>query len=85
MDTTLQAEDLEKLFRQNMRARRKELGMSQVDLAKAMGVNQPYVSQLESGERSPQLETIAKVAEALSTTPDALLTPGVFSVHVTSR
>lgn len=79
MPTEVQAAELELVFRTNMRTRRKELKLTQAEVAERIKANQPYVAALEAGARSPQLETIAKVAEALATTPDALLTPGIFS------
>ncbi len=78
-EMTLEADQLKQVFRDNLRARRRELGLSQAGLAELMKVNQSYVSQLESGLTSPQFETIANVSDALSTTPDALLKPGTFS------
>ena len=37
----------------------------QVDVAKAMGVGQPSVSELERGETNPKLNTILRYAEAI--------------------
>lgn len=80
MDAVLQPIELEEIFRDNVRARRKELGLTQADLAKRLKVSTPYVNQLEKDRGSPpQLDTVAKVADALETTPGALLTPGIFS------
>jgi transcriptional regulator with XRE-family HTH domain len=40
---------------------------------------QAYWAQLESGQRVPRLDTLAHLAEALSTTPDGLLSAQIFS------
>lgn len=43
---------------------RTEAGISQTELARRMGVRQPYVSDLERGGRTPTLATLNRVAEA---------------------
>lgn len=40
-------------------------GMTQAELAKAMGVTQSYISGLEGGGSIPNLRTLAKVAAAV--------------------
>lgn len=45
-------------------AHRSEHGLSQRELAKALGVSQPRVVELESGEKNPQIETLVKIAAA---------------------
>ena len=44
---------------------RKARGVSQVTLAKRMGVDQPTVSKWERGARYPHPHTIAAIARAL--------------------
>jgi transcriptional regulator with XRE-family HTH domain len=39
-------------------------GLSQRALAKLLGVSQPRVVELESGEKNPQIETLVKIAAA---------------------
>lgn len=43
-------------------AYRAERGMTQTGLAKAVGLNQPVIARLESGEHVPSLGTLAKVS-----------------------
>jgi DNA-binding XRE family transcriptional regulator len=43
-------------------AYRSENGLSQRALAKRLGVSQPRVVELESGEKNPQIETLVKIA-----------------------
>jgi DNA-binding XRE family transcriptional regulator len=43
-------------------AYRSENRLSQRELAKQLGVSQPRVVELESGERNPQIETLVKIA-----------------------
>ena len=45
--------------------RRKELGMSQAQLAQKLEVSQPMISQWESGEYNYSISTIVKVFDAL--------------------
>lgn len=48
-------------------------GMLQKDLAKVLGVTDNTISYFCKGSRSPQLEQLPKIAEALNTTTDYLL------------
>lgn len=53
-------------LRQNLVARRKQLGLTQRQLADRMGVRQPMLSQLESGDRpNPTLDTLGLWCRAL--------------------
>ena len=44
---------------------RDRLGIFQSELAKRLGVSQPYISDVERGRVKPSLEWIIRVAEAL--------------------
>ena len=46
-------------------AYRSDHGLSQRDLAKRLGVSQPRVVELESGEKNPQIETLIKISAAI--------------------
>lgn len=48
-----------------VRKRRRELGMSQEDLAAAVDLDQSYVSLIETGQMNVTLETADRVAKAL--------------------
>jgi DNA-binding XRE family transcriptional regulator len=43
---------------------RADQGLSQRELAARLGVSQPRVVELESGEKNPQIETLVKIAAA---------------------
>ena len=45
--------------------RRKELGMTQSDLAQRVGVQPNYIVYLEKGERKPSDRTVLRMADAL--------------------
>jgi len=71
--------NIERRRRENVgdriRRRRKELGLTQVQLAAAAGVNQGFISQIESGDARPRKRTIDALAVALNT-PQAVLVGG---------
>lgn len=69
----MQPDTLKRLFREQLKAFRLAAGLSQTDLAKKIKAHQPYVAALESGDRSPTLETIAKLAVALGVSPRELI------------
>lgn len=56
-----------------MRARRKELALSQEALADLAGVDRSHMGKIERGERNVTLLNIERIAAALKTTPSALL------------
>lgn len=50
---------------ERVRKRREELGLTQAALADRMGCYQPDVSRLESGQQTPRVDTMQRVADAL--------------------
>lgn len=75
MQSEMQENELAAVFAANLRARRLKLGMTQQQLADALGVHVPYISNLENGKKTPYVRSLARFAEALQTTPDKLLRP----------
>jgi transcriptional regulator with XRE-family HTH domain len=65
--------DLLTRFASNVRRLRSKKKLSQKALADKVGISVSYVSMLERGQRSPPLETVEKVAKALSVPPATLL------------
>ncbi|WP_442956976.1 helix-turn-helix domain-containing protein [Planococcus sp. MB-3u-03] len=53
--------------------KRKELNITQTELAKRAGLTAPSISQYESGLRNPPYEAILKLANALSVSADYLI------------
>lgn len=45
--------------------RRKELGLSQADLADLVATTQSAIARLESGGRPPRIDTLLRIADAL--------------------
>lgn len=60
-------------FGERMRAARIAAGLSQVALSEATQLDRAAISFLERAERSPDLSTLVRVAQALATTPSELL------------
>jgi DNA-binding XRE family transcriptional regulator len=45
--------------------RRRELDLSQADLARLVGTTQSAIARLESGGRPPRIDTLRRIADAL--------------------
>lgn len=57
---------LQETFVANLRSMLVDHGLTQSDLAAKVGVTPAYISQLLSGHRTPQLETLEKLAKAMN-------------------
>ena len=55
------------------RARRKELGLSQMALADQIGLHFTFVSSVERGERNLSLSSLLRLAEGLGINPAELV------------
>lgn len=64
--------DIKWLFGRAVRKRRRELDLSQEELAERAGLHRNYVSDIERGDRNPSLENIQKLAKALDMRVSAL-------------
>ena len=58
------------MFNEKLIQRLKQIGMSQRDLAKEIGVTEATISRYVKGDRQPSEEMLAKIAEAIEVTPD---------------
>ncbi|MFW6031165.1 MAG: helix-turn-helix domain-containing protein [Myxococcota bacterium] len=65
-----------KSLARGMQRLRRDLGMSQADLAEASDLSVQFIAALEQGTRSATLQTLDKLAAALRVTPAQLLTVG---------
>lgn len=54
-----------KVFAQNLRKYRNELGLSQEEFAERAGLHRTYISAIERGKRSIALDNVQKIADAL--------------------
>jgi DNA-binding XRE family transcriptional regulator len=56
-------------------ARRRELGLSQQELARLVGTTQSAVARLERGARPPRIDTLLRIAAALESSLRVELVP----------
>jgi transcriptional regulator with XRE-family HTH domain len=70
------ASDQRDLFARNLRAARREAGLSQERLGVLARLHRTEISLLERGERDPKLSTILRLAEALGVPAAALVSSG---------
>lgn len=78
------AEDTSNTLRVNLRKFRKLRGLTQVQMGARSGLRAASISHFETGQRTPTLETLIKLADALDVNVDALLgrAPVESSAHV---
>lgn len=60
-----------------IRSRRKELGLSQEELAKRCGVSRQTINAIENNKYDPTLALAFKLARELELTVDGLFQPGM--------
>jgi transcriptional regulator with XRE-family HTH domain len=60
-------------FAENLRRRRKELGLSQEQLGTRADIQMADISRYENGGRDPRITTVARLAAALDVTIAYLL------------
>ncbi len=67
------AEEFRLVLGRRIKEFRKAAGLTQEQLSEIVDIAPQYLSRLETGRRAPSLDTIIELAEALNTTPSALL------------
>lgn len=65
--------DIRHRLGQNVRRLRKELGISQEELAERAKVHRTYASDIERGTRNPSITVVDQFAKALGVAPGNLL------------
>lgn len=60
-------------FRENVKRRRKRLGLTLEQLSEKCGVSRSMLSEIERGEKNPTIQVACHIAEALGTTVSCLL------------
>lgn len=61
--------------------RRKELGLTQQEVADKIGISQQSYQELESGDREPMITTVIKLCKALDAPFEELFTPEVIAAY----
>ena len=65
---------LHRAFCANVRDRRLQLGLTQMQAAELLGISQPGYAGIEAGRRVPGLDIVERVAVAFDIAPGLLLT-----------
>jgi transcriptional regulator with XRE-family HTH domain len=68
--------DLQRVVGENVRAYRKEKGLSQEAFAEVLGFHRTYIGGLERGERNLTLKNVERIAGRLDLEPLSLLREG---------
>ena len=66
-------EDEAKKLGQNLKRIRLDKGITQTSIAKALGADRSFVSNIENGKTNPTLSTISSLAKALGVSTTELL------------
>ena len=69
----MKEQKIKNLFGEHIRKFRKSKGLSQEELALQSGLDRTYIGGVERGERNISLINICRIADALSISPDLLL------------
>jgi transcriptional regulator with XRE-family HTH domain len=60
-------------FAERLRTLRKQLGLSQTELGKRVGVHYTHIGRYETGKSEPLTDTLKKLADVLKVTTDYLI------------
>jgi transcriptional regulator with XRE-family HTH domain len=71
---------IEQIFGDRLRQLRLERNLSQEKLAELAGLHRNYIGHLERGEKTPSLDVILRLSNAMTLAVDELLSP--FTVGV---
>ncbi|PSJ50338.1 helix-turn-helix domain-containing protein [Pseudaminobacter soli (ex Li et al. 2025)] len=63
------------VFATNLRELRRARGLTQIELARLSGLSLRYIGILERHEKSPTIDTIEAVAQALAVEPVQMVVP----------
>lgn len=58
---------------ENLKTIRVEKGITQIQIAKSLGADRSFISNIENGKTNPTLSTIASLAKALGVPANELL------------
>lgn len=66
---------MQRIFGRNLRAYRKERGLTQEAFADLLGVHRTYMGGVERGERNLTLRNVERIAQQIKQEPLELLSP----------
>lgn len=61
----MEGEEFVKIIGENIVYNRKKLGLTQIDLASSVGIEDSALRRIERGRTNPTVKTLLKIAEAL--------------------
>jgi transcriptional regulator with XRE-family HTH domain len=76
---------LKSVLASNIKARRKEMGMTQESLAEQVNTASTYIAMIESGSRTPSFKMIERIAEVLRIEAPELFAMGHYPVEPSSQ
>jgi transcriptional regulator with XRE-family HTH domain len=76
---------LKSVLASNIRARRKDMGMTQESLAEKANTASTYIAMIESGNRTPSFKMIERIAEVLRIEAPELFAMKNYPVESTSQ
>ena len=65
-----------------IKSRRKEMNLTQNELAEMIGVSNNHLSSIENGKETPSLDTLLNICTSLTTKPDYLLLGSLHSNNI---
>ncbi|TVR89039.1 MAG: XRE family transcriptional regulator [Spirochaetaceae bacterium] len=68
--------DVRRILAENVRKQRRQLGMSQFQLAERCGISSSFIGEIETSKKYPSAETLAVLAHALGLAPYQLYLDG---------
>lgn len=68
-------------FCDNLKRRRKELALTQVQMAERLGITHSMYNRIEAGKNAPGFVLLYRLAAALETTPQNLMPVPVNAAH----
>jgi transcriptional regulator with XRE-family HTH domain len=68
--------DLARLLAESVQQLRREAGLTQIEMARRLGISQPTLNRIESSAHNVKLETLTKLCQALQCDPCDLFRPG---------
>lgn len=60
----------------NIKEQRQRVGMTQAELAAKVNTSQGYISAIELGLKTPSLQMLARLADAMNVSPTSLIAFG---------
>jgi transcriptional regulator with XRE-family HTH domain len=76
---------LKSVLASNIKARRKDMGMTQESLAEKVNTASTYIAMIESGNRTPSFKMIERIAEVLRIEAPELFAMKGYPVESTSQ